>query len=144
MRVVDPDELPRQPTTRDDWIELSDGCRLCSRTVLPVDAASEAVPAVLEYLPYGPTDGTPYTDATHHPYFAGHGYASIRVDMRGSGNSEIRLDEHLPREQEDACEVIAWIARQALCSGAVGMFGKSWGAFNGLQVASRRVGWRSR
>jgi putative CocE/NonD family hydrolase len=34
--------------------------------------------------------------------------------------------------------VIAWIAEQSWCSGAVGMFGKSWGGFNGLQVASHR------
>jgi uncharacterized protein len=132
-------ELPRATTTRDEWIELSDGCRLFARIILPRDADRDPVPAVLEYLPYRLTDGTAYSDATHHPYFAGHGYASIRVDIRGTGNSDgILLDEYLPQEQLDACEVIAWIARQQWCTGAVGMFGKSWGGFNGLQVAARR------
>jgi hypothetical protein len=128
------------PTTvRDDWITLSDGCRLFARTVLPIDALKQPVPAVLEYLPYRLTDVTAWRDATHHPYFAGHGYASVRVDMRGSGNSDgILFDEYLPQEQEDACEVIAWLAEQPWCSGAVGMYGKSWGGFNGLQVAARR------
>jgi uncharacterized protein len=32
--------------------------------------------------------------------------------------------------------VIAWAAEQPWCSGAVGMMGKSWGAFNALQVAA--------
>ena len=58
-------------------------------------------------------------DATQHPYFAGHGYASIRVDMRGTGNSDgILIDEYLPQEQEDGCEVIAWLAAQPWCSGS--------------------------
>ncbi len=39
------------------------------------------------------------------------------------------------QELADACEVIAWLARQSWCSGAVGMMGKSWGGFNCLQTA---------
>ncbi len=132
-------EFPRSTTVRDDWITLSDGCRLFARTVLPDDAGDDPVPAVLEYLPYRLTDGTAQRDATQHPYFAGHGYASVRVDIRGTGNSDgILADEYLPQEQADACEVIAWLADQPWCSGAVGMYGKSWGGFNGLQVAARR------
>ena len=97
------------------------------------------MPALLEYLPYRIVDGTALRDARHHPWYAGHGYASVRVDQRGSGNSEgLLLDEYLPQEQLDAAEVIAWLAEQPWCTGAVGMFGISWGGFNGLQVAARR------
>ena len=70
------------------WITLSDGCRLAARIWLPEDAKSDPVPAILEYLPYRKRDGTAVRDALTHPYFAGHGYAAIRVDMRGNGNSE--------------------------------------------------------
>ena len=57
-------------------------------------------------------------DALTHPYFAGHGYACVRVDMRGSGDSEgLLLDEYLKQEQDDALEVIAWIAAQPWCTG---------------------------
>jgi putative CocE/NonD family hydrolase len=132
-------EFPRSVVVRDEWIVLSDDCRLFARIALPGDADHHPVPAVLEYLPYRLTDGSAYNDATHHPYFAGHGFASVRVDMRGTGNSDgILMDEYLPQEQLDACEVIDWLSRQPWCSGAVGMFGKSWGGFNGLQVAARR------
>ena len=63
----------------------------------------------------------------------------VRVDMRGSGESDgIMHDEYLALEQDDALEVIDWIARQPWCSGEVGMMGKSWGAYNSLQVAARR------
>jgi hypothetical protein len=75
-----------------------------------------------------------------HPYFAGHGYASIRVDLRGSGNSDgVLQDEYLETELRDGEEVIRWIASQPWCSGSVGMIGISWGGFNGLQLAARGI-----
>ena len=48
------------------------------------------------------------------------------------------LGEYLQQEQDDALEVIAWIAEQPWCDGNVGMIGISWGGFNGLQVAARQ------
>ena len=121
------------------WIPLADGTRLACRYWLPVDAQERPVPAVLEYIPYGKRDGTAARDEAMHPWLAGHGYCAIRVDLRGSGESDGLLDgEYLVREQDDAVEVIAWLAAQPWCSGAVGMFGKSWGGFNSLQVAARR------
>ena len=121
------------------WIVMSDGCRLAARIWLPEQQQSDRVPAILEYLPYRKRDLTRLRDGSMHPWFAGNGYAVVRVDMRGSGDSDgILHDEYLPQEQEDAVEVIAWIARQPWCSGAVGMMGKSWGAYNTLQVAARR------
>ena len=119
------------------WIPLADGTCLAARLWRP-DVA-EPVPAVLEAIPYRRRDGTVADDERIHPYFAGHGFASLRLDLRGSGDSEGRLaDEYLPLEQEDLCQVIAWIAAQPWCSGAVGMMGLSWGGFNSLQTAARR------
>lgn len=121
------------------WITLSDGCRLGARLWLPAMKPGGKVPAILEYIPYRKRDGTRARDDPMHGYFASQGYAAVRVDMRGSGESDGHLaDEYLRQEQEDALEVIAWIARQSWCSGAVGMQGKSWGGFNALQVAARR------
>jgi predicted acyl esterase len=89
------------------WIVLTDGTRLAARIWLPVDAEQNPVPAILEYLPYRKNDGTAIRDRVIHEYFAGHGYASVRVDMRGSGDSDgLLLDEYLPQEQQDALEVI--------------------------------------
>ena len=120
-------------------IPLSDGTRLAARIWLPEDAEQNPVPAILEYLPYRKRDGTSERDALTHPYFAGHGYACVRVDMRGTGESDgLLLDEYLKQEQDDALEVIDWIAAQPWCTGKVGMIGISWGGFNGLQIAARR------
>lgn len=121
------------------WIPLADGTRLAARLWLPGDAESHPVPALLEYLPYRKRDGTFERDALTHPYLAAHGYACIRVDIRGSGESEgVLSDEYSRQELDDALEVIAWLADQPWCSGAVGMFGISWGGFNALQVAALR------
>ncbi len=138
MRIVE--AFPHTTKVMDPvFIPLSDGITLAARIWLPEDADETPVPAILEYLPYRRQDGTAERDALTHPYFAGHGYACVRVDMRGSGDSEgILLGEYLKQEQDDALEIIDWIVAQPWCAGSVGMIGISWGGFNGLQVAARK------
>ena len=133
-------EFPRSVRQIDNaWIPLADGTRLAARIWLPEDAEADPVPAILEYLPYRKGDAMARRDTRHHPYFAGFGYAAVRVDLRGTGDSDgILLDEYTRQEEDDALEVLAWIAAQPWCTGRVGMFGISWGGFNGLQVAARR------
>ena len=120
-------------------IPLQDGSCLSARIWLPRDAAENPVPALLEYLPYRKNDGTAWRDSIRHPYLAGHGYAAVRVDIRGNGDSDgLMLDEYAQQELDDGVEVIHWLAEQPWCSGKVGMFGKSWGGFNALQIGAMR------
>ena len=119
------------------FILLPDGTRLAARIWMPVDADQKPVPVILEYLPYRKRDGTHVRDALTHPYIAGHGYACVRVDMRGNGDSDgLMLDEYTQQELDDAVDVIAWLVAQPWCTGKVGMMGISWGGFNALQVAA--------
>jgi putative CocE/NonD family hydrolase len=119
------------------WIEMPDGCRLAARIWLPDDAEQSPVPAILEHLPYRRRDYTRLRGDEMHRYFAGHGYAGVRVDIRGSGDSDgILEDEYLQQELDDAVAVIDWLAKQSWCTGLVGMTGISWGGFNALQVAA--------
>ena len=136
MQVLN--DFPQRIEKKDHvWIPMSDGCRLSGRIWLPDHAEQVPVPAILEYIPYRKNDGTALRDSLIHPYFAGHGYASVRVDLRGSGDSEgILEDEYLKQELEDAIEVLEWITEQSWCNGNLGMMGKSWGGFNSLQVAA--------
>ena len=138
MRLVD--ELTYQVQTEDHfWIPMSDGVRLAARMWRPESSDREPVPAVLEYIPYRKRDLTAVRDSMHHPYIAGHGYACVRVDLRGTGDSEgVLYDEYLEREQQDAEEVLAWLAEQPWCDGDTAMLGLSWGGFAALQVAARR------
>jgi uncharacterized protein len=120
-------------------IVLSDGTALSALIWLPTNATTTPVPAILEYLPYRKRDFTAPQDALIHPYFAAQGYACVRVDMRGTGDSEGLLrGEYLKLEQDDALEILKWIASQDWCTGSIGMIGISWGGFNGLQVAALR------
>ncbi len=133
-------KLPeKQPfkTLENEWITLRDGQRLGMRLWLPESADRTPVPVVLEYLPYRKRDLTRRRDQSWGDSFAPYGFAFARVDIRGTGESDgVLLGEYLQQEQDDAVEVIAWLARQGWCNGAVGMRGISWGGFNSLQVAA--------
>ena len=121
------------------WIPMPDGARLAARVWMPANADVQPVPAILEAIPYRKRDDMRWRDEPMHRWFAAHGYAAVRLDVRGSGDSDGWLaDEYTEREQEDAVAAIAWIAAQPWCTGAVGMMGKSWGGFAALQAAARR------
>ena len=119
------------------WIPMDDGVRLSARLWIP--ACAEPVPAVLEYIPYRKTDSYRTHDDTWGPTLAGYGIAYVRVDVRGSGDSEgVLVDEYLDQELQDGCAIIAWLAERGWCSGQVGMRGLSWGGINTLQIAAMR------
>ncbi|WP_420558324.1 CocE/NonD family hydrolase [Roseovarius sp.] len=116
-------------------IPMPDGCILAARIWRPANGMP--VPAIFEFLPYRKGDVTMPRDSVRAPYIAARGYAYVRADLRGTGESEgLMEDEYTAQELQDGCDVIAWIAAQDWCDGAVGMVGISWGGFNGLQVAA--------
>ncbi|MDX1594934.1 MAG: CocE/NonD family hydrolase, partial [Gammaproteobacteria bacterium] len=136
MKIVD--RFPHRVEVHDDVrITMRDGTELAARLWLPESAKHEPAPAILEYIPYRRRDGTAARDAANHGWFAGHGYACLRVDMRGSGDSGgILEDEYTQQELDDGVEVLRWLGEQPWCTGRVGMMGISWGGFNALQIAA--------
>ncbi|BCG82873.1 MULTISPECIES: CocE/NonD family hydrolase [unclassified Mesorhizobium] len=137
MKIVT--DFPRKVREIENvFIPLSDGTQLSARIWLPEDAETDPVPAILEYTPYRKRDWISARDTATYRYYAGHGYAGVRVDLRGTGESDgLLVDEYAKQEQDDCLEVLAWLAKQPWCTGACGMIGISWGGFNGLQVAAR-------
>ena len=131
-------ELPHSVVEHPDvGIVMPDGCRLSVRIWMPAEPPEKSLPALIEHLPYRKRDGTTARDEVTHPWFAGHGYACLRVDMRGNGESQGFMDdEYTEQEWQDACHVIDWVVSQPWCNGRVGMMGISWGGFNALQVAA--------
>ena len=138
MRTIT--EFPRKVRVIEDLgIVMPDGCRLSARLWLPVDAEDNPVPVILEHLPYRKRDGTIVRDSLTHPWMAGQGYACLRTDMRGNGDSQgLMEDEYTLQEWQDACAVLEWAAAQSWSNGKAGMMGISWGGFNALQVAALR------
>ena len=119
------------------WIPLSDGVRLSAKIWLPENAEKNPCPTIFEYIPYRKRDFKAMRDAETFDRFAKNGYAGIRVDIRGSGDSEgILRDEYLKQELDDGLEILKWIAAQPWSNGDVGMMGISWGGFNSLQLAA--------
>jgi putative CocE/NonD family hydrolase len=144
MRVIDTPVAERSEVgavhpirrERNVRIPMSDGVTLAADLFRP-DAPGR-YPVVIEYLPYRKNDTT-WQGYFGHRYLAERGYVSVRIDVRGTGDSEgTALDEYSPQEQLDGVAAIAWLAEQPWSSGAVGMFGTSYGGFNSLQVAMHR------
>jgi putative CocE/NonD family hydrolase len=120
-----------------EWIPMQDGVRLAARIWMPAQAESHAVPVVWEYLPYRLWDDLRWRDDKTGENLAPYGVAFVRVDIRGTGNSEgIMVDEYDVPELTDGVQVIAWLARQSWSNGSVGMRGISWGGINALQIAA--------
>ncbi len=122
------------------WITMQDGAKLAARLFIPAAAMGGTKPAgsVLEYLPYRKRDGYRYRDDVAGAFLAKSGIALVRVDIRGTGDSDgAMVDEYEPLEQQDALAVIDWISRQSWCNGNVGMRGISYGSFSGLQAAAK-------
>jgi putative CocE/NonD family hydrolase len=120
------------------YIPMRDGTRLAARLFMPASANAKPAGAVLEYLPYRKRDGYRNRDDVVGPFLAKAGIAFIRVDIRGTGESDgAMIDEYLSIEQEDALAVIDWIAQQSWCNGHVGMRGISYGSFTALQAAAK-------
>ncbi|TVQ83476.1 MAG: CocE/NonD family hydrolase [Micavibrio sp.] len=137
MRHID--EFPyKVKEIRHMMIPMPDGTELAARLWLPETAENNPVPLILEYLPYRKNDSTTFRDSGSAPYIAGHGYAYLRVDIRGSGDSDgVMTDEYTEQELKDGEEILKWAAAQSWCDDNCGMIGISWGGFNALQIAGR-------
>jgi putative CocE/NonD family hydrolase len=119
-------------------VPMPDGVSLSADLYLPAGGEGDRFPVLLEYLPYRKNESRRYRWHIYE-YFVRRGFAVARVDIRGTGASEGRLPEYeySEVEQDDAEQVIAWLAAQPWSSGRVGMFGISWGGFNSIHLGMR-------
>ena len=142
--VARPSSPPRHGSAV-DWdvrVPTRDGTELSANIWRPVptdDDPAERFPAILEMIPYGKDNWRRNADVGRGEWFAARGYVFVRVDVRGTGSSAgVALDEYTEDETRDGYDAVEWLAAQAWCSGAVGMWGISYGAFTSIQVAKLR------
>lgn len=69
-------------------------------------------------------------------FYVRRGYGQVVINVRGSGRSGGNYSNYGPREVQDTCEIINWMANQPWCDGNVGMFGVSYYAVAQQQVAA--------
>lgn len=132
-----------------DWdvrIPARDGVELSANIWRPVPGpgrdgvdATTRFPAILEMIPYGKDNWRRASDVTRGEWFAARGYALCRLDVRGTGSSfGVARDEYTAEETLDGYDAVEWLAAQPWCTGAVGMWGISYGGFTAIQVAALR------
>ena len=127
---------PDRPSEASVTITMEDGVRLAATIYLP--EGDGPWPVVMEARPYR-KDDTSFSAPIYRRLRDEGGYAVCRVDVRGTGSSQgLPENEYPPQEQRDLCDVIAWLAEQEWCTGAVGMYGTSYSGFNSLQVAAEQ------
>ena len=124
----------------DTTIQMADGCNLAARIWQP-RGNSKKFPAILEYDTKWASVCSAKEDELRYMKWAKSGFVCVRVDIRGTGDSDINtdthcFDEHTKQELDDSIAVIQWISEQEWCTGDVGMYGKGWGAYAALRVAS--------
>jgi len=148
---------------RIDWdvpIAMDDGLVLRADVFRPIKDGR--YPAILSYGPYAKglafQEGYPSAwrimTAAHPDVAAGSsnryqnwevvdpekwvpdGYACVRADSRGCGNSPGYVDHFSPRETRDYAQCIEWAGTQAWSNGKVGLNGISYYGINQWQVAS--------
>ncbi|HEY4607325.1 MAG TPA: CocE/NonD family hydrolase, partial [Acidimicrobiia bacterium] len=133
-----PEPTPEYPVRIDRrvFVPMDDGTRIALTVYLPDSEDDGPFPTVVESLPYRKDDAFYSADWPTYAYLAGRGFAGVRIDIRGTGASTgIIEDEYVRREQEDTLAVFEWLLSQSWCSGALGMWGVSWGGFSALQTA---------
>jgi len=97
------------------------------------------VPVLVTVQPYRKDFGGGDGYASAADWFAARGYASLIVDLRGTGASDgVRRPEFDPGDADDAGAAIEWAASQPWCSGTAGAWGISYAANITFRVASRR------
>jgi putative CocE/NonD family hydrolase len=102
-------------------------------------ASTDPVPALVTVSPYRKDYVAGSTYDAPARWFAAHGYASVVVDLRGTGASDgLRRPEFDPGDGDDAVATIGWAAAQTWCDGSVGAWGISYAANTTLRAASRQ------
>ncbi|HUG29594.1 MAG TPA: CocE/NonD family hydrolase [Candidatus Limnocylindria bacterium] len=138
--VVDLEHQLGLEVRRDVRVKARDGIELSVNLFLPRrPAGAPPMPAILNIDPYRKDDWQAGWDLALASYLAGHGYAYCRLDVRGTGSSGgVALDEYTEAETLDGHDTVEWLAAQPWCSGAIGMWGLSYGGFTSIQVAATR------
>jgi uncharacterized protein len=134
---------------KDVDIPMRDGARLKADVLRP-DAPGR-FPAILNLGPYQKDKlWVPPDDLAEKPnplmnwetinpeWWIPKGYASVRVDARGTGKSPGQGEPWSFQESIDFYDAIEWAAAQPWCSGAVGLTGISYFAINQWFVANHQ------
>lgn len=119
------------------YLEMRDGVKLSAMVRFPDDAfyGPGPWPTVVEYSGYSPSN--PASEEAGSRIARALGYATVSVNMRGSGCSGGVFDVFNPAQMADGYDTIEIVARQPWVQGAkVGMVGLSYSGISQLYTAA--------
>ncbi len=120
------------------YVEMRDGVTLSINVKLPGPIEDGPYPTVIEYSGYGPSNPGATEPGSMIAQLIG-GYATVGVNMRGTGCSGGVFDVFNPAQQADGYDVVEAIAAQPWVKGnTVGMVGLSYSGITQLYVAATR------
>ncbi|WP_051362203.1 CocE/NonD family hydrolase [Solimonas soli] len=124
------------------YITMRDGVKLAAYVTLPADADGNAVttplPVVLVQTSYNGAAGQAVTAiGGADPYIVQHGYATVVVDVRGTGQSQGEWEAFGEDEQADYAEVVDWVTQQPFCDGRIGVYGVSYLGITAIITAAQ-------
>jgi predicted acyl esterase len=116
---------------KDILVTVRDGTRIALRVYRP--DGDGPVPVLFAPAPYRyDNDALPaypmflWRETGPIEWYVEHGYAYVRMDVRGTGYSEGEYGLLGRDEQNDLYDVIEWLAQQPWCSGKIGGIGQSY------------------
>ena len=119
-------------------IPVEGGATLAGTLYMPSEGAPFAT--LLEALPYRMHDITSSYADSYHRFCTEGGFAVLRIDVRGTGDSTgVAEDEYPDVERRDLRTAMEWVAAQPWSTGKVGMFGTSYSGFNSLHMAAEGI-----
>ncbi len=136
-----------------EYVEMSDGARIATDIYLPQGCLgnqrpASSFPVIFNFTPYmratiDPDSGKITPNILNRPGehladYHKYGYVLVVADTRGNGASTGAAMTFGWRYQQDAGEMIDWIAGQKWCDGNVGMVGGSHHGWTQLAAASRK------
>lgn len=138
-----PADFPGQVTLPIQLIRMDDGVRLAAKVTLPATANGQAAPGpfpvILIQTSYNTSAGgfVPAIGGPD-PYLVQRGYATVVVDVRGTGNSAGQWEAFGAREQKDYGQVVDWVVAQPWANGSVGLYGVSYLGITAMLTAAQQ------
>ena len=139
-RPADYAGVTKLPTT---FITMRDGVQLAASVTLPALSEGQVdtgkYPTILIQTSYNLTAGS-FVGAIGgaDPFMVQRGYATVVVDVRGTGNSTGNWEAFGADEQADFKEVAEWVTQQSWSNGSIGVYGVSYLGITAILTAQQQ------